>query len=201
MVTSGISESKVYVLPRRRSKYFGVAFRKLRPRLGYVAYRLNRSARVTLSLRPRAGPAVSLKRLAHAGLNRLPIPAGIRPDLYYLRLTAATTQGHRSADEVAVVVGSRLPNGIAGTAINDVLDRGDYENIHEVLVCERVSRTRVDCEVDDDTLECKSNWAVRLRAGGQLRYATYPCGPFRRKVSWRNSERLPLFGPLWHRIG
>ena len=189
--------AKVYVLPARRSTYFGVAFRKLRPQLGYIAYRVNRSARITLRLRSRSGRAFTLRRRARPGLNRLRIPAGIRPDAYYLRLMATTANGYRSADEVGVVMGRRLPNGIAGTAINVTLNRGDYENTSEVGVCQRLGRTRVDCEIwDIDTLECERIRAVRLHAGGQLEAVTYSCGRWRRKVPWRNSGRLPLLGAL-----
>ena len=58
-----------------------------------------------------------------------------------------------------------------------------------------MSRTRVDCDIEDiDNFECESNVAVRLHAGGQLEAVYYPCGPWRRKVTWQGSESLPLLG-------
>jgi hypothetical protein len=177
--------------------YFGVAFRKLRPQLGYIAYRANRPARVTLRLRPRSGPTFTVTRRTRPGLNRVRIPAGIRPGVYYLQLTATTADGYRSADEVGVVMGRRLPNGIPRIAINTTLDRGDYENISEVGWCHRMSLTRVDCaSVDGDTFDCEGKRAVRLHAGGQLEGVGYACGRWREKVPWQNSTRLPLFGAL-----
>jgi hypothetical protein len=197
LVRSGIWDSKVYVLPARRSRYFGAAFRRLRPQLGYITYRVNRPSRVTLRLRPRAGGALTVKRRAHPGLNRVRIPARISPDVYHLRLLATTANGHRSADEAGVVIGRRLPNGVPRIAINDKLNRGDYENTSEVGWCDRMTRTRVDCAIVDIAgFECESKEAVRLHAGGQLEAVGYPCGRWRRKVPWHNSSRLPLFGAL-----
>jgi hypothetical protein len=198
LVRSGTSDTKLYVLPARRSRYFGVAFRKLRPQLGYIAYRVNRPARVTLRLRPFTGPTFTVTHRARPGLNRLRIPAGIRPRAYYLQLTAITADGYRSADEVGVVMGRRLPNRVARIAINTTFDRVDYENLSEVLWCHRMSLTRVDCATGEaDIFDCEYKRAVRLHAGGQLEAVGYPCGRWRRKVPWHNSSRLPLFAALY----
>jgi hypothetical protein len=186
--------SKVYVLPSRRSTYLGVAFRKLRPRLGYIAYRVNRPARVTLRLRSRAGRTATVEQRARRGLNRLRIPAGTPPDAYYLQLVANAANGYRAADEVGVVMGQRLPNRFVRIAINATLNRGDFENTSAVGYCRRMSRTRVDCATVDDNFDCERTWAVRLHADGQLESVTYDCGPWRRLVPWRNSRPLPL---LW----
>jgi hypothetical protein len=202
LIRSGTDDSKVYVVPGTRSTYFGVAFRALRPALGYLTYAANRGSRVTLTLAPRGGPTVTVEQQAHRGLNRLRIPGGVRPGVYYLRLVASARGGYASADEVGMVMGRRLPDGLARIAIDDELDRGDYENTSGVSFCERMSPMRVDCEVGDiDTVECEGIRAVRLQAGGQLEEVGYPCGRWRRAVPWRRSTRMPLFGALWSRIG
>lgn len=189
---------QVDVVPARRSTYFGVAFRKLRPRLGYVAYRVNRPARVMLQMQSETGPSVTrtVTARARAGLKRVRLPAGARlGGVYDLELIATATGGYRSADEVGVVVGGRLPNGVPRRAIGNTLDWGNYENTTEVGYCKRMSRTRVDCDIEDiGNFECESNVAVRLHAGGQLEAVYYPCGPWRRKVTWQGSESLPLLG-------
>lgn len=123
------------------------------------------------------------------------LPAGARPGVYDLGLVATATGGYRSADHVGIAIGGRLPSGVPRRAIDNALDWGDYENTSEVGYCKRMSRTRVDCDVEDiDNAECESNVAVRLHAGGQLECVHYPCGPWRRKVAWQDSERLPLLG-------
>jgi hypothetical protein len=187
----------VSVVPARRSAYFGVAFRRLRPRLGYVAYRVNRPARVRLQMQDEAGRSATRTVTTHAraGLTRMRLPAGARPGVYELELVASATGGYRSADHVGVVIGGRLPNGLARRAVDATLDWGDYENTSEVGSCKRMNRARVDCDIEDiDNFECESNVAVRLHAGGQLEFVRYPCGPRRRRVAWQDSERLPLLG-------
>ena len=197
LVRSGSNDSKLYVLPARRSRYFGIAFRKLRPRLGFISYRVNRPAKVALRVRSAEGDAQTVTARARPGFNRLRIPAGTRPGPHELRLTATAPGGYRSADEAGVIFGRTLARRIAAAAIDVDLNLNDFENLSEIGGCHRVSPTRVDCDVVDDVFDCESNVAVRLHAGGQVESVGYPCGPWRRRVPWHRSTRLPFPGILY----
>ncbi len=195
LLRSGDEAATVSMLPSRRTRRLGVAFSRLRPKRNFISYTLNRRAHVTLDLKNKTGRTLTqtVGARARAGLNRIRLPVPTAAGLYYLRLTAKTADGYRSADEVGVVLGRTLSRRITQLAIDAALDRFDYENIEAAFGCHRMSPTRIDCRIEDiDSFACQTKVAVRLRKDGQLASVRYPCGRWRHRVPWRRAESLPL---------
>lgn len=148
----------------------------------------------------------------HAGLNTVALPKGLKPGVYDVTIDARDKHGARAASTHRLLLGGRLPRGVAQT-----LARRGSGGV--VSACKMWSSTRTDCAVANENCgsnECETEChvaAILLKRDGVVYERDYArrsfasdtaasrggaCGPgggFKRRPRW-GSSKLEQASPL-----
>ena len=196
LISSGYGP--VSILTEPPSDRMGIAIRRVaapsgNPQLVYVATAPGTFEVSVRVFRRRIGPI--LRGQVVAGLGRIALPR-MPPNGYRLTVRAVGANGTRDSDRLGIVLGGRLPIGIAASAIAEFQCdcTGDAPDTTEYLgACRRFSRTRVDCRINARELNsCEYVGSARLRGSGFVWTRTYGCPMRRRPRDASEASAAPL---------